>query len=374
MRNEFFLSLRPVIYNPSVGIIPMANVSLEKIHLEEDVKWLTKQEQYSSSLNHDTCSSSPHIQLRVGSRDFFIQKSVRGDHATTEDETTTTVEKLELVKVLLKQLSISFATSNLECEDSKYLSGVCTRLAKRFDAFLRNIETEARKNRLKSDTCCSFLKHSLCHLEVKFHQVERILEEIPEHIRRVIGVADFCTRQLVVSLGHDNLEEYEELAVPPEWATSIESVSKEFFKRKISLMSCFPILWKLVAKILGGSSSGNHSRRKLADFWEQVRSELEDFQKEVKVKEMDANYSLNLTIPVFQEGTEPIIGEPAEMMNNEVVTELGQEDEGEMVEHSPIAHIEINNETKRVGETNANFDNNTQLSLQLTTDDNVQNK
>ncbi|CAL8092698.1 unnamed protein product [Orchesella dallaii] len=371
MRNEFFLSLRPLINNPSVGILPLENVSLEKIHMAEDAKWLTKLEVYSNPPVQS--NYYPHLKIRVSSRDCVIEAQ-EGDCEASADETTT-VEKLELAKLLLKQLSISFSISKTECEDSQYLSNLCTRLAKKFDIFLRSIDTETRKCRLKSDTCCSVLKHSLCHLEVKFHQVERILEEIPEHIRRVIGVADYCTRQLVVGLGHTpqtlaNEDDCDiELAVPPEWATSIEEVSKEFFKPRLTFMSCFPILWKLVAKILGGS--GNQSRKKLKDFWEQVRSELEDFQKEVKVKEMDANYSITLTVPVFQDEGETINMRTAKIRNIQAMNEGYDAMDEERVPRSRTKQLEFKkdnpHETEELVESHANYDNTMQLSFQLTT-------
>lgn len=303
MRNELFGFLRSATQQPPGQIIPISrNVSLKKLRMKEDHSWLENSflGRFSSDMEQFASRGYDLLEIKVRAKDFIIilQNNTRDsggeEHRELEqDKEQETKENLELIQLLLIQLRNCISFSNKTCKrTTQQLSSLHSSLSRKFQVFSRTLNLERRLSKLKAENCSSSLKTSLCQLEIKFHQVEKILEEIPEHMKRVIGIADVCSRQLILRLGLD--DQINELG---DWTSPIEGLSEEFFNKRRGILGCIPYLWRLIARLILGSSG---SPTKLEEFWEQVRGEVEDFQKEVKLKELEEEqkYALTLTIPI----------------------------------------------------------------------------
>lgn len=315
MRNSLYYFLRQVVTEPTGQIIPLvSNVKLEGIREREDFFWL--QRLCHEHKMKERCMGN-YLEISVGSKDCKFVKMKEGETiggaeedmgdkqgGITESVELSVDERLELIKLLLKQLGTSLGSSNKACRSNQgKFSDLQGRLMRKFQKLVRNLEVEKKHDKLKAENCCEHLKASLCQLEVKFHQVERIYEEIPQHLRRVIGVADYCSRQLMQDFG---LEEELELEERSSWSSPIEEISVEFFKggRRGFVIGCFPYIWRIIVKVLAGNMGGGAGRR-LKQFWEEVRSEMEDFRKEIKMKELEEEYGVVLRVPVhFKEKDE----------------------------------------------------------------------
>lgn len=312
MRNSLYYFLRQVVAEPSGQIIPLvSNVRLEKIRQREDFFWL--QRLCHENKARERCIPN-YLEIRVGSKDCkFVnlkegaegggdEKMEKGQKSGITETELSVDERLELMKLLLKQLGTSLGSSCNACRSGQsQFSDLQGRLMGKFQKLVRNLQVEKKHDKLKAENCCEHLKASLCELEVKFHQVERIYEEIPQHLKRVIGVADYCSKQLMQDFG---LEEELELEESSSWTSPIEEISVEFFKggRKGFVTGCFPYIWRIIVKVFAGNLGGGGAKR-LKQFWEEVRSEMEDLQKEIKMKELEEEYGVVLRVPLsFLEG------------------------------------------------------------------------
>lgn len=299
MRNDLYEPLRRVNTEPLRQIIPFLNgVSLEKIRRKEDAAWVDRV--YQEHLARQKEEYASYLEVKVGARDYSFLVKNPESVTEEEDEDTTILERLDFVEVLVKQLSACVGSSSQNCkEHHKVIFQLCTHLWKNFHLFYRTLELERRKLRLKPENCCDRLKSSLCELEVKFHQVEKVLEEIPEHLRRIVGVCDQCCKQLITGLGEEAHDLFE------QWSSPVENVSEEYFKsRRNFFQGCLPVIWGIILRVflkLSGNGNGDDdplTDSKLKDFWRLVATEMEELQTEMKAKELESDYSIILNVPM----------------------------------------------------------------------------
>lgn len=299
MRNNLYCFLQKIITHPHKQIIPPTGfVSLERIRRAEDKFWL---ESNCIAFTTQVEEVRSYLEVNVGARTYSILVRSRD----TEDEEAINVnisdtERLELVLLLLKQLNDSIGGSNEGLKNSHYeFLETHARLQHKFQRLSREFIVQSKQDRLQCENCSEPLKESLCQLEVKFYHLEKVIEEIPQHLKRVIGVADQCSRQLIQHL--EVLEVDVQLSDMALLTSPIEDLMNEFFKAKKgrNVPGCFPVLWKIIARIVFGGGVGDiGTSKKVKAFWEEVRTEMEDFCKEIKIKELEKDYGIVLKLPI----------------------------------------------------------------------------